>query len=159
MKIWTLVVLNLLLICSLAFLYFFNRPGKTGFFYNQEVFAEFEGTVSLQKKLQDIKRADSKYLDSVRNLVLAGRSDLSNFLQLRANDFARQEEELNDQYTKEIWEFLNTSIKEYGALNDYEYIFGATGNGSLMYAAESNDLSKEILMFANSKYRGQETKH
>jgi outer membrane protein len=158
MKTSILVALNLLMICSLAFVYFFNRPEKTGFFYNQKIFAEFEGTLHLQKKLDDLKSADKLYLDSIRNLILVGRPELADFLEERAKAFATQEEQLNEQYTKEIWEFLNASIKQYGAQNDYEYIFGATGNGSLMFANEDKDLSKGILMFANSRYRDEKEK-
>jgi len=37
--------------------------------------------------------------------------------------------------------------------NWYTYIFGATGDGGLMYAKEGLDITAEITKFVNTKYK------
>jgi outer membrane protein len=159
MKAWA-VGITCALVASASFVlnYFSNRADKTGFFYNQEVFSRFEGKAYLEKKLDGLRMANKKILDSLTLLVQSGRSDLTDRFDERAQAFSIQEKQLSDQYTAEIWKFINDSVKEYGSANGYDYIFGATGDGSLMYAKEGKDLSGEIIEFANARYQGNPMK-
>jgi outer membrane protein len=59
------------------------------------------------------------------------------------------------QYTDEVWKQLNQYIKEFGIENGYDYIIGANGEGSLMYAKEQHDISKELTLYVNEKYAGK----
>jgi len=62
---------------------------------------------------------------------------------------------LSAQYDKEILAQLNQYVRDFGAKNNYEYIFGNDGNGSLMYAQESNDLTRQVTEYINQKYAGK----
>jgi outer membrane protein len=59
-----------------------------------------------------------------------------------------------EDYQKQILLQINTYVKEFGKLNKYQYILGANGEGTLMYADESKDISAEVLQFINNRYEG-----
>ena len=49
---------------------------------------------------------------------------------------------------------LNDVILDYGKENECDYILGADGSGSLMYAKDSDDITKDVLVYINNKYKG-----
>jgi outer membrane protein len=67
--------------------------------------------------------------------------------------------EYNNEYITaeetKIWTQLNQYITEYGKTKDYEYILGANGSGSLMYADSTLNITEEVTAFANKKYSGK----
>lgn len=65
-------------------------------------------------------------------------------------------DKLSEEYQKKsesfeaiIWQNINKSVAEYGKSKGYDYILGANGDGSIMYASEANDITNEIIEFIN----------
>ena len=85
---------------------------------------------------------------------------LSRFTSIRESYFARQEEfeeansVLAEEYTAQVWTQLNEYIKAYGEEEGYRYIFGATGDGSLMYAEDAVNITEEVSSYVNEHYNG-----
>ena len=50
---------------------------------------------------------------------------------------------------------INDYVKEYGKEHGYPIIFGAGGNGNIMYAEDNADLTAEILIGLNKHYHGE----
>lgn len=128
-----------------------NRE-KTAYFYNQQVFQSFNGTRELEAKLAHQQQRAKKELDSISYLIQQGRTDLSEQYQNIAATQSQQYQLLSEQYTNDIWKFINENVKEYGSQEGYDYIFGASGNGSLMYAKDSHNITDDIVDFVNKKY-------
>ncbi|MDO5981442.1 OmpH family outer membrane protein [Flavivirga spongiicola] len=67
-------------------------------------------------------------------------------------------QEAQDNYTynlnQNVWHRLNTYIKLYGQAHDYEIILGTNGNGNVMFAKETIDITNQIIEYANKKYEG-----
>lgn len=143
---------------------------KSAYVDIQYVFNGFEYKKELEKELIAIKSNRNYLLDSLRtNLKILsnkyemdkGNKDLiaefnvarENFLERKS---AIEEEEANiiKQSDAKIFKQINSYIKEYGRENDYDYIFGATSSGNIMYADTLNDISKEITEYINKKYKG-----
>lgn len=141
---------------SIAYTIYGSQSNKTAFFYNQQVFSKFEGKIHLEEKLAKQKEMNKHFLDSLSTLIRNGRNDLTSIYEERAQGFSLVETQLSDRYTEEIWKFINESVQEYGKRHDYSFIFGATGDGSLMYADERKDITVEIIQFTNSRYTGRE---
>jgi outer membrane protein len=78
----------------------------------------------------------------------------TNYMGLEEN-FGNDALKIKNEYQEQIWKQLNQYIREYGEQNGYSFIHGAMGNGNLMYAAESKDLTKDILAFCNKRYAGK----
>jgi outer membrane protein len=131
---------------------FYANREKTAYFYNQQVFQSFNGTRELEAKLALQQQQAKKQLDSISYLIQQGRADLSERYQKIAATQSQQYQLLSEQYTNDIWKFINENVKKYGNQEGYDYIFGASGNGSLMYAKDSHNITEDIISFVNEKY-------
>jgi len=136
-------------------IYFSSKDkSKVGFFYNQKVFTGFDGTKALTKRVEQLRSENKKTQDSLKSLISLGRQDLVSAYDQRAEINANTEQQMSEKYTADIWQFINEGVAEYGKNNDYHFIFGALGNGSLMYADSSKDVTEDVVRFLNEKYRG-----
>jgi outer membrane protein len=145
-------LISIILIVALG-IYLFTRPQhKAAYILNQKVFNAFEGKKELETKLRKVQDRQKHWLDSVRVLV-EQRNDLMAFYRETEANFSSEREELTEQYTAETWKRINQYVTEYGKKNDYDFIFGAAGDGNLMYANEHRDISEEIIIFINKRYQ------
>lgn len=148
-----LLALCVLLVIGLGcYVVFFNRPEKTAFFYNQKVFDQFDGKVQLEARLKRETEKDKKMLDSLLVLIQGGRTDLSPVYEENRQQSAYNYQQLSDRYTTDIWKYINEEVSNYGDENGYDYIFGASGNGSLMFADSTHDITQEFVQYLNEKY-------
>lgn len=168
----------LLGVFSISFtLYHFWLEPKTGYILIQDVYNNFNYKIELEKKFLDTKAAKQKILDSLemRVRVLGNKlsmqsdkdrssSDIAEFTALR-EDFLNKKKlteednnKITKQYDSQILNQLNLLIKEYGKYNNYTYIFGNDNNGSLMYAIDSKDISKDVIDYINRKYSKEKSK-
>lgn len=151
--IYVWLAICLVSILGLTFyVYSYTKNERTAYFYNQKVFQSFSGTRELEAKLAQQQKETKKELDSISNLIQHGRTDLLEQYQKIAGTRSQQYELLSEQYTNDLWKFINEKVQEYGSEKGYDYIFGASGNGSLMYAKESHDITDDIVEFVNKKY-------
>jgi outer membrane protein len=151
-------------------IYQLNAQPKMGFVKGTELFEGFKGKKELEAKFTKSEADQQSMLDTL-TLEIA---DLTNQLTERPNNkdlqaqkgqkqqlhrelqqrFSQKNMAQNQQYSESIWKQINQYTLEYGKQNGYDYIFGATGNGSLMYAKDAKDITKEVLKFINKKYEG-----
>jgi outer membrane protein len=61
----------------------------------------------------------------------------------------------DEQLTEAVLSQIDNYIVEYGESNGYDYIFGATSEGSLFYAAEAQDLTAQVIEGLNNTYNGE----
>ncbi len=133
---------------------------KSGFVLTQNLFQEFEGTKEFKAKMQPITEKQQSALDSLsKEIILAGRTP-------RAQELTRVYQELKSSYleknrqeellfSENAWKQLNQYIEEYGKEKGYGFVFGATGNGGIMYAEKSLDLTGDVIKYVNRKYKGE----
>jgi len=57
--------------------------------------------------------------------------------------------------TQTVINDINDFVKDYGKNHGYPIIFGAGGNGNIMYAEEASDLTGEVLEGLNAQYEGK----
>lgn len=143
---------------------------KTAYITTSKVYDNFHFKNELETKFEKVKVARSHHLDSIKLRLqlkykeLEGQDQQSteweNFRLMREQYFSKEAEfeklsaELLQQYNDQIWERLNQYIKEYGEQNGFTYIFGASGEGSLMYALEGENVTDQIIDYVNERYEG-----
>lgn len=147
-----LLFFTFLLVVSLGAYVFFKKENRTAFIYNQQVFDKFKGTQELKTKLDLRKKEYKASLDSLTKIIEQGRLDLKPLYESKAQEFNLQYQQLSDQYTADLWIRINEEVKKFGKENGYSFIFGASGNGSLMYARESEDVTNQVVDFVNKNY-------
>ena len=149
------VVLNLVLVTVLAIYLLYDRQNsKKGYVMNQQVFDEFKGKKELERKLDQVKLLNKKKLDSLA--VLIEKEKDNSALAAMYYDMLRtsqlREQELSAKYTADIWKYINHNLAAFGKDEGYDFIFGASGDGGLMYADEVNDITKNVVKYLNEQY-------
>jgi outer membrane protein len=154
------------------FMYDSLHKPKTGFIFIEEVFSGFLLKKELQGKYEKVSNSKKKILDSLEMSLKLMAADLDqekkpereklirfNILKedyyKKKEAFAEENQALSKQYDSQIIQQMSQYVADYGKQNGYSYIYGNDGNGSLMYAEDSKNLSKEVLQYINSKYSGK----
>lgn len=72
---------------------------------------------------------------------------------LRYRESVQQQAQREDaRLQQEVLAEINAYIKQYGKDKGYNFIFGATNQGNIVYAAEGTDLTEQILVGLNKQY-------
>lgn len=146
-----LLVINLLLVAGIAVYVAVTRE-KKAYILNQQVFNEFKGKQELENQLSALQKTHKTWLDSVSARIQNGDNALIKTYQENAANFQLEENELSEKYTADIWKQINLYIADFGKEKGYDFIFGASGNGSLMYASDANNITAEVTTYINSRY-------
>lgn len=165
---------NVIITCSLllsVFSLLFSVYSKEDLVFvdTGKLFADFKMSKELNKQMEGIQTARKSVLDSLyRNLTLAtqeakakGEKDTEklNHIYLMQDEFNYRQQKFQEEnaqimndYNSKIFAQLNEYINEYGKKNKYTFVFGANGQGSLMFASDKKDITNEILEYINSRY-------
>lgn len=165
MKI-SVVILYILVIASLSITLFslLNKKSRTAFVETAYVFNEFKLKKEMEAKFIEIEKTRKSILDSLFEKIKQAETLKLNSDQLdilkrdflyKKQKFEEESQTTKNSYDSQIWNQLNQYVKEYGEENGFEIIFGANGQGNIMHADESLNISKEIIEYANRKYSGK----
>lgn len=147
-----------------------SRP-RTAYILIEDVYNKFQMKNELERDFLKTKQKRQSILDSLalairaleRKLAVQSRKDpdeIEAFNVKRAEFFDKQrtfEEDnmqLSKQYEQQIFSQISHYLQDYGKEQGYEYIFGNNGDGSLMYAMDSNNITEEVIKYINTKYQG-----
>lgn len=150
---------------------------KTAYVELGKVYGDFELKKELESKLTNVQQARKNILDSMKvqleffanniNAMNVAKDKDKVEQQVREFEVKKQQyyeteknfkednDKLTSQYQDQIWKQLNQYIKDYGKENGYLYIYGAGGNGFLMYADETNDITEKVKKYVNEHYKGK----
>ncbi len=147
----------------------FGGSQKVAFIDNAKLFNSFAGKKELEARLKKQEGDTQAILDSMQVDIKAMESKLAGisdaplrekyqqkamaFLQLQ-EEFANKNQLLDQQYTNEIWLQINQYVQDYGKENKYDFIHGASGTGSMMYADKGFDITEQVLQYINKRYAG-----
>lgn len=152
--------------CFMAYHYFFSP--HLAYISNPEVFNGFILKKELETKLNRTKEERKKTIDSLMlNLQLLSKStdpkdkkQVDKFDVFRQQYLSRKQEleqvnqSLEQQYTEQVWKQLDQYIKDYGQTHNYAFIYGTSGDGSVMYAKDKENITGAIIEYINKRYQG-----
>lgn len=167
--------ISALMSCLAVLIYQKFYGSKTAYVDIKKVFNGFQMKTEMEAKYNQVKKGRDKILDSLSfNLKIMSKHlneqknakadikkeemyqfeyDREEFIKLK-RQFEEDNTALSQKLDTQILSQLTQYVIEYGKKNNYALILGADGNGGLMYARESYDISDEIVAFINSKYKG-----
>lgn len=156
-------IILIVLVSILSALLFIQGRDNSRFAYirNDQVFDKFEGKKDLERILNLNINKQNNLLDSLKQEIdlLTLRNKSESLIYAKRQLLRKFEEEFMDNnekdrtnYIQQTWNQINEYIKEYGVQRKYDYIFGATGNGSLMYANEAKDITEDIISYINNRH-------
>lgn len=162
-----LVVIGLLL-AFLLYQHFFSVHDKVGYVVSVKLYEKYEGKIEIEKKIMKTQTQSKLFYDSLQlelqylqKAVEQGNADKSTLEQkyekygsmYRVYQSTNQEE--MEKFNKQIWNQINEYVKQYGKENGYSFIYGATGDGGIMYADSKSDITDDVLKYINKKYEGK----
>lgn len=168
---YLLIVTNLFSLVAVVYLLTSNPDSRSAYFLSTNVYNEFEYKKELEAELQFEQQTMQTTLDSLENdlkqsiMLLQGISPTQeqiNALQIKQNNYIDYRDQVEGNYTTKveeyyalIWDRINSYVKEFGEQKGYQYIFGANGDGSIMYADASSDITSEVIEYINQRYEGE----
>ncbi|OWW23520.1 hypothetical protein B4Q04_20185 [Zobellia sp. OII3] len=105
----------------------------------------------LKKYEKERSNMSKKELELKKELLANKQQQLNNYQQA----IQKQIQEEDQKMTQTVVNDINGFVKEYGKSHGYPIIFGAGGNGNIMYAEDASDLTEEVLTELNSQYAGK----
>lgn len=155
---------------AMGLFYFLKNNDKTAYVQIQKVFNEFEYKKEMEVKLKKVKEVRKRELDSLevqlKLLFKEIESDTRNMnkinsFQKKKDEFVTRKDGYESDYEKTVATYdeiiikqINQYIKEYGETKNYTYIFGTDGKGNLMFADSTHDITSDVILFINKKFRG-----
>lgn len=156
------IILGVLSIITIGLLVFISVQPSDKYVNLQQIYSEFEYQISVNKTLEQYKVVKTHELDSLKSnfeefyIANQGQQELLQTKQMELQKYMSQvsqeveQMELNIEST--IWSHINDAVKDYGSKHKLSYVFGISGNGVLMYADTTNNVSKEIITILNNKH-------
>jgi outer membrane protein len=148
----------------------FNRKASMPYVNISEIYNDFEMKKELEKQLENVQQKRSFFLDSlavqIKAMIPSVESGNNPGLRLKLEQSQReymlhqkQFEEDNagaaQKYQEQIWKQLNQYVTDYGDDRGFDYILGADGTGSVMYARKANNITDDVKQYINSRYKGK----
>jgi outer membrane protein len=164
-KVGIIVGIIILLVVGAFICMPFVIKDKIAYVNFMQIYDGFKMKKELEAKLTLSQQARKNFIDSLENDIREmhpSTDDKLNavigyqkkFIEEKYREFDELNQKQAEDYQKQILLQINTYVKEFGKLNRYQYILGANGEGTLMYAEESKDISAEVLQFINNRYEG-----
>lgn len=137
----------------------YNRTKVEKKVFNAETNKLKANVDSLLVSWQDELKTYEKEKASMSKKELMLKQELLQNKQQQLNSYQQVVQEQikdNDQkLTQTIVNDINDYVKEYGEEQGYNIIFGAGGNGNIMYANDISNITSDVLERLNSEYEGK----
>jgi Skp family chaperone for outer membrane proteins len=104
----------------------------------------------LRTKTQELKYQNKKTLEDIQKLA-----KLEEEYYYRQQQYEKDNQATSNDYSAKIWNQLNQFVGDYGKENNCTFIFGANGQGNLMYADKEKNITDEVIAYVNAHYTGQ----
>lgn len=160
-----------LLICVSCILFISMTRTQNVYVINAEIYNEFEMKKQLEARMISVQQQRKSILDSLGLRIemrlqayqMNGASDtleanqirnMQQDLYMKQNMFAEDNERMVAQYEEQIWKQLNQYAQDYGKEKGYSIVFGANGDGGIMYGDEVVNVTEDLKLYANEKFKG-----
>lgn len=165
MKILISINIALALVLGLITFSFFTSTKKIVYINTAEVFSEFRMTKELDKEVKAIENDRKSRMDSLNEnvrriqagIIKVSEEELmlvrKNYLE-KQNQFSNEITNVKQASTEKIWKQINQYVNDFGKEKNLDIILGANGQGSLMFAKEKIDITKDLITYINEKYSG-----
>ncbi len=148
------------------------RPSaKTGWIDLPAVYKDFNYKKEMEAKLIKTEEARKHVLDSMEfelrvlseEINAEGQKDKKKIevYRYKGEDYMNKKKLFEeDNYVnktkaeEQILNQLNQYVRDYGVKNGYSFIYGADGTGTIMYGDKATDITEQVKVYVNEKYKG-----
>jgi Skp family chaperone for outer membrane proteins len=154
--LYIFIILQLTIDCWLLYEYFQTGETKSGYIIIDKVINECHLKKKLEASLKDAGEKRIHYLDSLEQIYQMRKAqgslkdnEVAEYILKQRELLAQQQDQLAGEYNKQVFDFMNTQVKNYAKEKGFRTIIGATANGNMMYGADKDDMTDEILTYMN----------
>ncbi|WP_029904701.1 OmpH family outer membrane protein [Prevotella sp. 10(H)] len=116
---------------------------------------QFENEVAdFRKKLENNVFLSQERAQQEQTRIQKIESDLHATAQRLQDDYMRKQAKMNAQVTDSV----RTCLKEYNKKANYQIIFSNTGLDNVLLAKDSYDITKDVIVLLNSRYKPEAAK-
>lgn len=121
--------------------------------YNMKVELENLFSVEIEKRKDKLDVLRSA-LDSIMSVdtTLAEKYEAHYLDEIK--QFSEYQNKKSSEIKMQVLKRINEGALNFGKDRDYDFLFGANGQGSIMYASEAEDVTKEFLEYLNNDFEG-----
>lgn len=125
-----------------------------------KVFEEFQMKKDYDVKLESDLKNEIAQLDSLsksienksKSLDTLGLYKLRTEYYFIEQNYNNKFQELSQQYTREVNSRLNEYVKDYSKKHSYDFVLGNSGQGTIMYADSSKNITESLIKYINEVY-------
>jgi len=124
---------------------------KIAFVSHQQLFEGYQGRIDVAQILNQQQKNQQQKQDSMLRMT-----QIDSLRGQQLQRYQQQQSQLQqkaEQYTTQIWKQINKGVQIYGQQNGYQFIFGGRGDGTLMYADSTQNITPKVLEFLNQRYQ------
>lgn len=108
---------------------------------------------AFRRNTQEVKYKEKKSMEDIQKLAKLEEDYL-----YKKDLFEKDNQKVTTEYNNKIWNQLNQYLQDYGQTNELNFIFGANGQGNIMYGETSRNLTREVISYVNDRYNDQTRK-
>ena len=175
-KLLLLIIIVLVVISLAGNIYLLASQPRLGYVRSYDLVEKYQGTQEARAKFEQKKttlmaNVDSlkltfekdriAYLSGARAMTSAQRRGREESLGRQQSQIVQYSAAVEEQIAQEdndkmapVLAQINTCVEEYAKEKDFDFIFGTTLSGSLLYGKNSIDVTDDILQNLNAKYKG-----
>lgn len=152
--VFIIVCVSLIALSSIV-TYFLTKP-KLAYVDNQVVFNSYSLSAFYLKKINELRQNEERAIDSLTALLNeSGDAVLISELIEKLNEREKNKFEKIDscklEYDRIIWKSLNSQLIDFGREEGFEFIFGANGSGTILFAKKSKNVTEDFVKFINKE--------
>lgn len=155
--------ITILVIMGVTMFFLWLAIPKIGWISLNEVYEKFEYKIQLEKELTLVQQQRKFLLDSMafetKLLSQQGKKEEASIayrsLQLKQEQFEEENAAITEKYQQQILKQLNQYVNDYSKEKGYDLILSASGDGSLMAAKPEINITQDMVLYINSKYKGK----
>lgn len=132
-------------------------PPAIGYINSPKLMQQYHGTLAKRKLIEQQAQAWQHSLDSLTASLAALPTARQQARVGQYRGMLQQKlQAASQQADKELLAVVNDYLKKYGKAKGYDFIFGANDTGNIVYAADSKDLTSDVLIGLNREYDQQQ---
>ena len=159
-NLWKYFLCAFVGVVTSALILLFWESDEVKFVSMASVFAESNIKKEYEIKLNDFEEKSNKSLQEIQDKIKSAEANGvdPNQVLLMRQELTREQQALSEQYSEmsetfqeTVWNELNIRIEKYGKEQGFKFILGGTGDGTIMYANEADDITEELIKYINKK--------
>ena len=159
-----IIGLIVILLAIISFLLFSKNKKDVIVYADMDVLYEkFELAQQYNRKVESFHQASQIVLDSIETEINALIKYNSSPYLVQAkkeqyftkrNEFEQSYQNQATQYSEKVMKQLTQYINEFSEEKGYSYVLSKQQKGQVLYADDKNDITSELLIFCNNRYKG-----